>query len=1085
MNRVIAFSFATYESLVQRLSSVDNANNLFRIYEENKEQFKHEHIVLSMKMLGKFSRQIHSDNKFLEITNKLNDIVDQLTEYDVVDVLFCLRKFRSSRVPINITNQTQNQLFQRIKQMSDKQMFSFKNMCNIYYDLSFLNHYTESLVKSISEQMLTSKQLSPFIIIQLLSTIVIKINHCIISKYDQVILTNSIKVLDTQLDSFDLEQKSFVFKLCAEVKFQNLPPKFQLPIQLKKIQDNLSDKVDQLQEESVINIFKAYECLPKQFDFYLLRNLRDIIIRTLEQNPQSLNNQFLIQIAERMIKLSHRISLDNIKRVLIEICNRIQNKTIDIKLLDQLIPVLMKYKKIEDVLNIFIKLEDKSIMVQSYLFINGINMKVYLDEYIQNKKNQQIPLNLAITYAIFANRDAKEHVDLFLEVCREQLQKYPLQTLRTLQDVQLNYQIKYQIQEEAYLNLIEQIQQNKFDFLRICKDLIHSCCNIKCRNALFQLYEQQNDQINPKQIIHRLIQQGSDSLSYESFNALAQILLKDPKNIPIQKFVDYLTLNQQQLLELIKSDHISLATKILINAYQAQPEQKLYSIVNFAIRFEIAGYHSEYISNAIKMISQLFKKNYPCSPYPDPLFVNLLINYNIMTPEDAINQLNNEKIHYNTKVQLLGIIQSSKNNPENIQELSDQIKANSFVSLQKEITYQPILDLITLGYYTYDELQNIKMNLQTLLPNLSIKQYYELIMFARHESILRELAFLFYEFSAKFGINRIIRAAHKFAKFKIRTQSVYNVLLETYGYSFNTVFNEQRIQILQIFALAKIKEPDLFKRSLEKIKQQASAYKVYYNDIIEIVTSLGLIEQEFVDLINEIIGKNQMQSQVALKLMHYYVLADQPIQDIEKIVPIINLGDIKNKDNYRSVLVYEILLRKYPNSIATQVNEIFLHEDKFSKIRYNLANPIQIQYFKYQLCQQYLQLLGVEIELNKTINGINVELYLPSIETSLLIVSQVQLNYDQTTLSGHGILEKKLLETLTKSVIVINFKQFIKIENHQDRAIFLMNLGIPINVDISQIDFSSISIDQIDERAKHLRSYNKNDTDKTDFDEDD
>ncbi|CAD8063626.1 unnamed protein product [Paramecium primaurelia] len=1067
MNRVISFGFATFESLVQKLSSVENATSLFKVYQENKDQFKHEHVVISLRVLGRFSRQINSDNNFSEITSKLNDIVGQLTEYDVVDVLFWLRKFRLNRIPTNITNQTQNQLFQRIQQMSDNQMFSFRNMCSIYYDLSILNQYSETLVKSISEQMLTSKQLSPFLINQLLSTVVIKINHCNLSKYDQAVLTNSIKALDGLLDSFDIEQKSQLFKVCAEVQFQNLPPKFQLPVQIKKIKDSLQDKIELLQEESVINIFKAYEYLPSKFEIDLLKQLREMIMTTLEQNPQNLSDKFIIQISERMIKMTtQKISQDVIKKVLMELCNRIQNKTIDIALLNQLIPTLMKYKKMDEILQALLKLEDKSIKVLNYLFINGVNMKEYVEKFIQNKESKRIPLNQAINYAVYANRDAKEHLDIFVKVCREQIENYPLQALKTFNENELNFQIKYQLQEEAYLKLLELVKQQKFDFLRVFRELINCCCNNKSRTALLQFYDQQQNKVNPKQMMQRLVQ-DIDPFDSESFSSLLQLLSRDPKNIPIQRFVDYMTLNSHKFLDLIKSDQLQWAIKILVSAYQAQPEQKLYPIVNFAFRFENIGYLSRHVSAALKKISEQFKQKNLNQPFPDPLFVNLLMNHNLLTPEEAVIQLNNDKTHWHTKVQLCGIALQAENIPQNIIELRDKIKESCFKALEQEVKYQPILELITLGDFTNEEFINIKTKLQTIQPQLQAKQYFDLIMSAKDYSILKELSTSFSELSSKLGFNRIMRAVEKFAKFQIQSQMVYNVLLETYGYSFYFIFNEQRIQILDIFAQAKIKQADLFKRTLEKIKQQSSAYKSYYYEIIEICTSLGFVEQEFVDLINQIVEKTQISGSTALKLLQYYVLADQPIEVIDKVAD--SIVDAKYKDNFKTALTYEILLRKYPNSKAVKVHEAYLNEEKISKARYQIANSSNKQHFPNEFCTQYFNLLGVEFETNKNIDGINVEFYLPSIETSLLIVSQATLNFDQTTLNGFGLLQKKLLESITKQVIVINFKQLLQIQTHEDRATYLMNLGIPIKVDVTQVDYSSLKV------------YDKNDKEKPTF----
>ncbi|CAD8091542.1 unnamed protein product [Paramecium sonneborni] len=1084
MNKMIAFGFSTCESLIHKLCSIDDPNNLIQIYQQNKEQFKSEHIVQSLRIIGKHSSEINSDKQFSEITCQLNNIITTLTKQDAVDVLLSLRKCRQNRVPTNITLQTQSHLFSRIQQMCDNQMFSFRNMCSIYHNFSILNHYHENLVKSISEQMLSPTQTSPFIIIQLLNTLVIRINHCNISKHDQIILTKAMQFVEFNLQNFDLEQECQLLQVCAKVQFQNLPPKFQLPKQIYRIESSILIAINSLTEHQLIRILEAYEYLPKYFDFQLLKFLKEKIRASFQGRAQRIHDIFLIDIAEKMINLSHKFNFEIIRSVIIEISGRIQKKIIDFQQIDQLIPALMKYKKIDQFIIAVQQIENKSIMIQKFLFFNGIDTKEFIEDFIKKNKVKSIPLNIATTYAIFCNRDQKENLDQFLGICKEQIQNQPLQALRTFQEIELNYYLKYQLQEEAYLKLIEQVKQQQYDFLKIFKDLIVGCCTKKCKNALSQLYDQLSSQIHPKQLLSRLQAQKVSSLDYESFSALSQILLKDPSKIPIQKFVDYLTLNQKQLQDLIKSDYIQQATKILVVGYQAQPEQKLFPIVNFVIRFEINGYYSEYMRVLLKKTAQIFKTRCPSSPYPDPLFVNLLMNYNLLSPEEAIIQLNNEYIKENTKFLLYGIIQSQKDVPQNILEECNQIKKGLLKEMQTSNQFQPVYNLITLGNLTPEEVQIIKITFEKLLTYIiSTNQYFQLIMQTKNASILRELASYFHQFSPKLGIDRTIQAVKKFAKFQIKTQTVYNALVDSYGYFFFGVVNEQRIQILEILALAKIKQYDIFKRTLERIKQFASSYKIYYDDIIEMVINLGFIEKEIVDLINQIIDKNQISSQVALKLMQYQILTNQPIQDIEIHVP--SLDEIKNKDNYRTALIYEILLRKYPDSVITKAHEIFLNDDKFQKIRLNLASPTKKSYYIHEFCLQYLQLLGIEVQLNKNIDGINVELYIPSIQTSLFIVSTVQLNFDLISLNGVGILEKVLLETVTKKVIVVNFKQFYNLDTHWDRANYLMHLGIPIKVDFNQVDFSSIvDTDLKDKKGQKTKTNQKNQLEKKDQDED-
>ncbi|CAD8077735.1 unnamed protein product [Paramecium sonneborni] len=1061
MNRIIRFGFATYESLVQKLSSADSPASILQIFQQNKDIFKQEHVVLSLRMLGRYSRQLGRDNNYSELTSKLNDIVDQLSEYDVIDVLFWLRKFRQNRIQTNFSSQAQIKLFQRIQQMSENQMFSFRNMCNVYYDLSMLNHSNDQLAKQISEQLLTTKQLSPFLIIQLFSSLVVKVNFCSISKNDILVLNNAVKVVEGLLEELDIEQKSQLFKCLSEIQFQNLSPKFSLPKLLKQVKDLLLQKIELLQEDSVLNIFKAYSHLPKYFDQDLIKELREMIITTIEQNPNNLSSKFLVILIDRIQNYpNQKQPQDLIKKVIEELTQRIIKKEVELPLINQLCNSLLGYKKFEELATALKESGEANIKILNYLYMNGINLKEYVDQYASTCDGKKVNTNNAIHYLIYAQRDAQEHVEKFLTLCNQVVQTNPHSILKITIDIRLNSQIKNQIQEEAFLQIIEDLKNKKYDIFKVLKELLSSCRNIRCRSALLQYNDQLDHKLQPKLILSKVIG-DEDEFESDRLSIILQLFQKEPKNIPIFRLVDYLTLSNKNLFGLVKSDQISWVCQVLLLAVQSQPQFRLNHIVNFVQRFDNAGYTSKSIQQLVKKVAELYKTNNPNTPYPDTNFVQILINFNLLSSEEAILQLNSEKSYQYFKVQLCGLGLLSENPPENIIQLSDKIKAECQLDTE-EMKYRQLLDLCTLFKLTQNEIDKIKDQLKKHTSKITPRQYYDLVMNSKEFSILKELSHQFAQFSAKLGLIKIIKIIEKFQKYHITNQTIYNALLEQYGIQFNSTFNEMRIQVLILLTSAKLKQVDVFQKTLEKINRFPQIYKSYFNEVLESLIQLGINETQIVELIKSMTDKQNLSHQTTLKLIHYYIMSDQPIEEIEKLVD--SLENVKIKENNRIFLIYEILKRLYPESKVTKLHEAIIKDEK-------MTTSQKKSQFSTEYVQKLLQAVGVQVEINHQVDNVQIEMYLPQSQQSILILTGYNLNYDRQTINGQGILLKKLLQLVTKDVILINFKELQDITNYDDKITYLQNKGIQINVDKTQVDFSAVK--QLEKKESQTKQVQK------------
>ncbi|CAD8156267.1 unnamed protein product [Paramecium pentaurelia] len=1061
MNKIIRFGFATYESLIQKLSSADSPSTILQIFQQNKDLFKQEHVVLSLRMLGRYSRQLGHDNNYSELTGKLNDIVDQLTEYDVIDVLFWLRKFRQNKIPTNFQQQAQIKLFQRIQQMSENQMFSFRNMCNVYFDLSLLNHSNDQLAKSISEQLLVTKQLSPFLIIQLFSSLVVKVNNCAVSKNDISILNNAVKVVEGLLEELDIEQKSLLFKNLAEVQFQNIGPKYSIPNLVKQVKELLLQKIELLQEDSVLNIFKAYQSLPRYFDQDLVKELKDMIITTIEQNPNNLSSKFLVHLIERITN-SHnsRFPQDLMKKIIGELTQRIQKKEIEPQLLSQLSTSLLTYKKFDDLTTALKESGETNVKILNYLYLSGINMKDYVDQFAQSSESKRINTYNALHYLIYAQRDAQEHVEKFMTICKSVIQSNPHSLLKTILDIKIHTQIKYQVQEEAFMQIIENVKSKKIEIFKVLKELLNSCINHRCKQALLQLSEISEGKIQAKLILSKVIgdQEEFDS---DKLSIVLQLLQKDPSNIPIFKFVDFLTLNVQSLFGLVRSDQIQWVCQVILSAYQTQPQARLNALVNFVERFESAGYTSRNVTQLVKKVAEIYRTANPNVPYPDSTFVQIMINQNILTPEDAVIQLNNERSYQYLKIQLCGIALQLENPPENVLQLKEKIKADCQLDAE-EMKIKQIQEAATLFKLTQNETDKIRNQIKTISSKLSPRQYFDLVMNSKELTIIKELVTIFPQIGNKLGLIKLIKVVEKFQRSHVTNQMIYNILLEQYGQQFNSSYNELRVQVLTILSGGKLKQVDVFQKTLERINKSPQFYKTYFGDILESLIQLGLTEPDIVSLIKSMVEKQVLSHSTNLKLIHYYIMAEQPIEEIEKIAK--TLEAFKTKETNRIGLIYDILKRQYPESTVTQIHEALIKEER-------ITNSIKKNQFSVEYIQKLLQAVGIEAEINYTLDKVQIEMYLPQTQQSVLILTGYNLNFDKVTLTGQGILQKKLLSLISKEVCTINFKELFDITNYEDKVKYIQNQGIKITIDPSKADFNAVK--QLEKRENQKKPNQK------------
>ena len=108
------FSSGGYETLISQISSATTATEVFDQWKTNKNLFRNEHVILALRMLGRYSKLLgpelqHSEENKLaysQLSQKLESAVGEISEFgthqlyivDLIDVLFWLRKARQNKI---------------------------------------------------------------------------------------------------------------------------------------------------------------------------------------------------------------------------------------------------------------------------------------------------------------------------------------------------------------------------------------------------------------------------------------------------------------------------------------------------------------------------------------------------------------------------------------------------------------------------------------------------------------------------------------------------------------------------------------------------------------------------------------------------------------------------------------------------------------------------------------------------------------------------------------------------------------------------------------------------------------------------
>ena len=107
--------------------------------------------MLSLRILARTLKigrnpDIEDNSAYKEITQKVFKNVANLSEFEILDVLFWMRKFRQSNMKTHTSEENLQELLKKIEEKVESKSFNFRNLVNLYFDISYLKKGTEKII---------------------------------------------------------------------------------------------------------------------------------------------------------------------------------------------------------------------------------------------------------------------------------------------------------------------------------------------------------------------------------------------------------------------------------------------------------------------------------------------------------------------------------------------------------------------------------------------------------------------------------------------------------------------------------------------------------------------------------------------------------------------------------------------------------------------------------------------------------------------------------------------------------------------------------------------------------------------------
>lgn len=95
---------------------------MLKVFEQNEQLVKNEHVVLCLRMMARLTKASHQseidklteDDRYTRLIERAQQTIDTLNEYEALDFLFWLRKFRVARIPLKLKDESYDKFYAKV-----------------------------------------------------------------------------------------------------------------------------------------------------------------------------------------------------------------------------------------------------------------------------------------------------------------------------------------------------------------------------------------------------------------------------------------------------------------------------------------------------------------------------------------------------------------------------------------------------------------------------------------------------------------------------------------------------------------------------------------------------------------------------------------------------------------------------------------------------------------------------------------------------------------------------------------------------------------------------------------------------------
>ncbi|KAM3143502.1 hypothetical protein pb186bvf_004264 [Paramecium bursaria] len=1037
----------SFESIISQITSAHNIKSILELYKNNKEIYKVEHYVLSYRILGRYSNVISKEDTqnptYQELTTKLNDLVTQLSEYDLVDILFWLRKSKQDARRNNITYQTEQQIRQSIDDLCEKKQLSMRSLVNIFYDSAFAGVQSNRLPKTIIDCIRENpKQVGPFAIFQLLATLKRKLDDKPYLTQDEDELLRVILGYSQQIDELEFDSKLKLFKIFSSMNLENTRSKALARQTLDSLKNSIFQRISYLNDDQAVQILYAYSSIyAKQLNKDLLIGVADFLIAKLEQDQYSIPIEYLVKGIQILSNYANKSFKQRVVKKFIESLIAQLNISNQETINHQIYHVVQYYAKTqiipeETFVNFLKEQLAKQFDIKLAVALFRLNQNVAAQVKANYQTIDQSKIKI-LAYFLSYKHDPEFAQQIFEEIKNEDSFTILRQFVLNLPEVNYLKSIPY-VQNA----LSQEIEKLKSDRIKGDK--------IQLQNILGVVYNVENvklilDAIKDNQALqNRILRQFKDSIN-TNINSISIYLLKQILELKQYNFkTDYLAYaffgDELIIQQLIKKNLLFQTLKIFEQSFATKKDKSsLLSITIIIQHLRTVNNTFFYIRDFLRSVAQVIQFNNLSDLLGDSIF-SYLIQYNVINPKTA-QQIVASTCREVYKRQVAHLLFGLQELSKELQDYYLSKKQEYFKQLESSDPKQQALafkELCLFSLTQEEESQLLAVSENIKIGNSFLKQIF---IQSNNQKILKQLVNVYEESCIhKQNIEDLVLIIQNLVKNKVIRISLINRMIDLFAEQFYQIASNVRIIAIQILADIKAIQIDFILSNVEVLKQRRSYQNI--DLLLSAISLLGIQSQDLNAHIQQIIQycSFKFKYQNLNGVLRYFALNNEPIEKIDAI-----MERIKVKGHCNFGLEYFYFIAKYPDSITAKKLKEF-------------ATPEQTVIFRYKqplhVISNYLESIGVEHEKFYFKDGLPIDIYIPSTNQAIDIQANYFLSKDGEATTGLSLLKKQIYELAKVETIEIKSKEFFEGEkSDQEKISFLISKGIK---PISEPDFTKL-----------------------------